>query len=130
MSEQEQFLNVIDRDEAEARFQAALDLRPLGVEQVALVHALGRVLADDMPARVDVPSFDRANVDGFALRAVDTFGATELTPRSVRHLPGTLDAGTAADFAVQAGEAVAIATGNTVVETPTDTPTINIKLVR
>ena len=41
MSEQEQFLNVIDRDEAEARFQSALKLQPLGAEEVALSDALG-----------------------------------------------------------------------------------------
>ena len=56
MSSQEQFLNVIDRDEAEARFRAALDLAPLGIEQVSLTDALGRVLASDVVARVDVPS--------------------------------------------------------------------------
>jgi putative molybdopterin biosynthesis protein len=114
MSEQEQFLNVIDRDEAEARFRAVLDLKPLGAEQIALVDALGRVLADDVLAAVDVPSFDRANVDGFALRAADTFGATELSPRSVSCLAGALDAGTPPEFAVQSGEAVAIATGGMV----------------
>lgn len=114
MSEQEQFLNVIDRDEAEARFRAALDLKPLGAEQVALESALGRVLADDVLATVDVPSFDRANVDGFALRASDTFGATELTPRSVKCLAGHLDAGTPPQLTLQSGEAVAIATGGMV----------------
>jgi putative molybdopterin biosynthesis protein len=114
MSEQEQFLNVIDRDEAEARFRAALDLKPLGAEQVALVSALGRVLADDVLATVDVPSFDRANVDGFALRASDTFGATELAPRSVKCLAGHLDAGTPPELTLQSGEAVAIATGGMV----------------
>ena len=56
MSAQDQFLNVIDRDEAEARFRAALDLKPLGDELVPLTSALGRVLARDVVARVDVPS--------------------------------------------------------------------------
>ena len=43
-------------------------------------HAHGRVLADDVRAEVDVPGFDRSNMDGFAVRAVDTFGATEEEP--------------------------------------------------
>src|SRR2546423_1097645 len=81
---QEQFLNVIDRDEAERRFRAALDLRPLAAEIVPLAEALGRVLRQDVVAPVDVPSFDRSNVDGFALRAEDTFGATEDRPRRLR----------------------------------------------
>lgn len=72
MSQQEQFLDVIDRDEAEARFRSALVLKPLGAERIALTEALERVLAKDVIARVDVPSFDRSNVDGFAVRAVDT----------------------------------------------------------
>jgi putative molybdopterin biosynthesis protein len=111
MSGQDQFLDVIDRDEAEARFRAALALEPLGVESVPLTDALGRVLAADIIARVDVPSFDRSNFDGFAIRAADTFGADELRPRSVKLLPLIIDAGVAADFEVHPGEAVAIATG-------------------
>ena len=87
MSGQDQFLNVIDRDEAERRFRAALTLAPLGIERVALARALGRVLSQDLIARVDVPSFDRSNFDGFAVQANDTFGATEMSPKSVRLLP-------------------------------------------
>src|SRR5437016_6662017 len=82
--EQDQFLEVIDRDEAERRFQAVLDLRPLEAEEVPLGQALGRVLAADVIAPVDVPSFDRSNVDGFAVRAQDTFGASEEGPRFLR----------------------------------------------
>src|SRR5688500_12432471 len=93
MSAQEQFLSVIDRDEAEARFRAVLALEPLGVEEVPLAEALGRVLAADVVAHVDVPSFDRSNFDGFAIHAADTFGAKELVPRRVNLLPGAIDAG-------------------------------------
>ncbi|HZY83866.1 MAG TPA: hypothetical protein VFE78_03490, partial [Gemmataceae bacterium] len=81
---QQQFLDVIDRDEAERRFRAALDLRPLGAEAVPLAAALGRVLAEDVVAPLDVPSFDRSNVDGFAVRAADTFGAGEDRPLALR----------------------------------------------
>ncbi|HEV2946759.1 MAG TPA: hypothetical protein VGX70_05250, partial [Gemmataceae bacterium] len=59
---QEQFLNVMDRDEAERRFQSVLNLTPLEPEEVPLSDALGRVLASDVLAPVDVPSFDRSNV--------------------------------------------------------------------
>ena len=67
MREQEQFLHVLDRDEAERRFRAAIDLAPRGIETVPLDAALGRVLAADVTSPVDVPSFDRSNVDGFAV---------------------------------------------------------------
>ena len=80
MREQEQFLQVLDRDEAERRFRAALDLTPRGMERIPLDAALGRVLAADVLAPVDVPSFDRSNVDGFAVVAEDTFGASEEVP--------------------------------------------------
>src|SRR3974377_2184659 len=81
MREQEQFLQVLDRDEAERRFRAVLDLTPRGTQTVRLDEALGRVLACDVLAQVDVPSFDRSNVDGYAVAAEDTFGATEEVPR-------------------------------------------------
>ncbi len=67
--EQDQFLQVIDRDEAERRFQAVLELRPLGEEIVPLDQALGRVLGQDVAAPVDVPFFDRSNMDGYAVHA-------------------------------------------------------------
>ena len=82
--EQEQFLDVIDRDEAERRFRAALDLRPLAAEEVPLADLLGRVLARDVVAPVDVPSFDRSNVDGYAVRAEDTYGSSEEQPARLR----------------------------------------------
>jgi len=54
------------------------------VEYVALEDSYMRVLAEDVYARVDVPPFDRATMDGFALRAEDTFGADELHPVKLR----------------------------------------------
>ena len=84
MRDQEQFLQVLDRDEAERRFRAVLDLAPRGIERVDLESALGRVLAADVQSPVDVPSFDRSNVDGYAVVAEDTFGASEEVPLTVR----------------------------------------------
>src|SRR5438128_10616081 len=109
--EQQQFLQVLDRDEAERRFRAVLDLRPLDAEQVPLHEALGRVLAGDVVAPLDVPGFDRANVDGFAVRAQDTFGASEDRPRSLRLNAERLAPGFAPQQAVTPGTATLIATG-------------------
>ena len=80
---QEQFLDVLGRDEAEARFRSHLKLQPLGEEMLPLAAARGRVLARDVLAQVDVPGFDRAGVDGFALRAHDTEGAFDDAPRTL-----------------------------------------------
>ena len=59
MIEQEQFLQVLDRDEAERRFRAVVDCSPRRIEVIPLDAALGRVLAEDVMSPVDVPSFDR-----------------------------------------------------------------------
>ena len=111
---QEQFLEIVTRDEAERRFRAHLTLRPLGEESVALSQALGRVLASDVIAPVDVPGFDRASVDGFAVRAADTVDATEAAPRMLRLNPEMLTPGVQPAHNVQPGSATVIATGGMV----------------
>jgi putative molybdopterin biosynthesis protein len=108
---QDQFLDVIDRDEAERRFRAALDLRPLEAEHIPLAEALGRVLAEDVVAPLDVPSFDRANVDGFAVRAEDTFGASEDKPVKLRLNAEVLSTGLEPRETVRPESATTIATG-------------------
>jgi putative molybdopterin biosynthesis protein len=108
---QTQFLTVITRDEATARFQQHLRLSPLGQETVPLGQALNRVLAEDILASVDVPGFDRSNVDGFAVQATDTYGAMEEVPRTVVLNEEVLAPGTAPRQTVTAGLATMIATG-------------------
>ncbi len=108
---QTQFLDVLTRDEATARFREHLRLMPLGTETVALRDALHRVLAEDVVATVDVPGFDRANVDGFAVVAKDTFGAMEETPRTVRLNAEVLAPGIVPATRVEPGVATSIATG-------------------
>ncbi|MCG8585889.1 MAG: molybdopterin biosynthesis protein [Pirellulales bacterium] len=108
---QQQFLQVVDRDEAERRFHAALRLAPVGEEVVPLTEALGRVLSRDVAATVDVPSFDRSNFDGYAVRAADTYGASEEESRCVRLLPENLMTGVSPTGEVAAGQAMSIATG-------------------
>jgi putative molybdopterin biosynthesis protein len=109
--DQEQFLNVLDRDEAERRFHAAIDVTPRGVERVPVDAALGRVVAADVVSSVDVPSFDRSNVDGFAVVSDSTYGASEEQPRVIRLSDETIHTGVVPRNAIVSGEAVAIATG-------------------
>lgn len=111
MTRQEQFLDVIDRDEAQRRFQAALQLVPIGMETVGLECALGRVVARDILAKIDVPSFDRSNFDGFAVRAGDTQGSHEESPVRLRLLGEIIATAVVPESVVQPGTAVAIATG-------------------
>jgi putative molybdopterin biosynthesis protein len=108
---QQQFLEVIERDEAERRWRATLDIAALPAETVALEDALGRVLAEDVRAEVDVPGFDRSNMDGFAVRAEDTYGATEVEPVSLQLNSETIPTGVAPSQEVLPGTATSIATG-------------------
>jgi putative molybdopterin biosynthesis protein len=108
---QEQFLQVLDRDEAERRFHAAVGLAPVGAETIGIAAALGRVLAASICSPVDVPSFDRSNVDGFAVIAEDTFGASEEVPRRLRVAQEVVHTGVVPSTIVARGDAVAIATG-------------------
>src|ERR1700744_611070 len=84
---QEQFLEVVSAEEARRRFEGCIDRSPLPGEAVPLAAALSRVLAADVIAPVDAPPFDRSNVDGFAVRAVDTAGAGNVAPRRLKLNP-------------------------------------------
>jgi putative molybdopterin biosynthesis protein len=114
LARQAQFLDVVDRDEAIRRFHGHLNLRPIGNESVPLSKALGRVLAFAIIAGVDVPGFDRASVDGFAVRADDTTGASERAPRRLALNPEILTPGKEPRLPVDPGTATLIATGGMV----------------
>ena len=114
LSQQEQFLDVVDRDEAYRRFHRHLDLVPLGREAVGLSQALGRILAQTVTAGVDVPGFDRSSVDGFAVRADDTAGASDRVPRTLSLNSEILTPGTEPQIPVTHGTASLIATGGMV----------------
>ena len=108
---QEQFLEVLDRDEAELRWHAVIEPVPLSSESVPLEDALGRVLAEDIRSDVDVPGFDRSNMDGFAIRAEDSFGASEEVPIRLTLLEETIPTGVLPESEVLPGQAMQIATG-------------------
>lgn len=82
----------------------------LSVDLVALEDSLGRVLAKDITCPGDVPPFDRSTVDGYAVRAADTFGASISLPAYL-NLNGEVLMGKGAGMALSAGEAAAIPTG-------------------
>src|SRR5215212_6180072 len=91
-------------DEALARVLARS--RPLPAETVAIASAAGRVLADNVTARVDLPPFASSAMDGYAVRAADTPARLPVVFR--------IAAGVPADRALEAGEAMAISTGGAV----------------
>ena len=79
-----------------------------------LAAALGRVLAEDVIAEVDVPGFDRSNVDGFAVRAADLDGASAERPARAAAQPGDPGRGRRAAAPGRPGTATVIATGGMV----------------
>ncbi|MEM7409736.1 MAG: molybdopterin biosynthesis protein [Myxococcota bacterium] len=108
---QSQFLTIVDRDEAERSWRAVIDAAPREAEEISLDAALGRVLAEDVRAEVDVPGFDRSNMDGFAVRAADTYGASEDAPLRLRVNAESIPTGVAPTIEVTEGTATPIATG-------------------
>jgi molybdopterin molybdotransferase len=81
-----------------------------GTEVIGAADALGRVLAEEISAPNDIPGFDRSTMDGFAVRAASTFGASEGNPAYL-NVVGAVRMGQAAACAVGPGEAARIATG-------------------
>ncbi len=108
---QTQFLEVVDRDVAEERWRAVVGRASLASETIPLAESLGRVLAEDIRATVDVPGFDRSNMDGFAVRASDTFGGSEEEPVRLVLNDEILATGIHPKIEVKAGTATTIATG-------------------
>ena len=80
------------------------------VETIMLSEANGRVLASDILAESDVPPFSRAGMDGYAVRAGDTRGASRSAPRMLTKV-GTLYTGHVSPLKVGEGECIEISTG-------------------
>ncbi|MGC9179141.1 MAG: molybdopterin biosynthesis protein [Vulcanisaeta sp.] len=104
------FHELLTPEEALSKVFSAVKVEPLGTEVIRIEESYGRVLARDVYSRIDVPPFDRATMDGFAVRAEDTFGADELNPVRLRVI-GNVETGVEELPQINHGEAVEIATG-------------------
>jgi molybdopterin molybdotransferase len=108
------FGKTIALDEARAIIERAI--RPIDrTELLSLLQANGRVLAQDIFSTADVPPFSRAGMDGYAVRAEDTSGASRTTPRMLRRIE-TIYTGQVPQKRVGSGECAEIATGAPVPE--------------
>jgi len=108
------FRKLLTLDEAREAV-ARLKLARLGSEQVLLLKAHNRVLAENVTSKLDIPPFNRSTVDGYAVKAGDTFGADEKEPVRLR-LCGIVNIGELPKVTVTAGEAAEIVTGAPVPE--------------
>ena len=108
MTERKEFRDLAEPDAARDAV-ASLELTP-APESVPLAEARGRVLAERVDAGIDVPGFDRASMDGYAVRARDTFGADEADPVEL-DLVGAVHAGATPEVTVDPGTCAEVSTG-------------------
>jgi molybdopterin molybdotransferase len=106
------FFRVTDLDTV---FSHISSFSEIGIEKVYLGEALGRVLAEDIDSRETLPGFSRSVMDGYAVRASSTFGASEGNPAYLS-IKGTVTMGKRPDVSIGIGEAVRIATGGALPE--------------
>lgn len=111
---QQLFLQVVSPEVARERWWRATEPRPCSAEEVTLTELRTRVLAQPITAPVDVPGFDRSNVDGYAVVASDTYGASETSPRRLRLGDEIITTGIAPQSEVSPGVALTIATGGVI----------------
>lgn len=91
-------------------FELIHEFNRVGKETVSLSESLGRIIAEDMVAETDVPGFARATMDGYAVRASSTFGASESSPAYLS-ISGRVNMGDAPDLKIGPGKCVRISTG-------------------
>jgi molybdopterin molybdotransferase len=109
-----EFLRLIPPAEALARWMREIPLSPdPRIEVVPAEEALDRILAEDIVAPHPLPEFARSTVDGYALRAEDTFGASPSAPAYLR-LVGEVAMGSKPELSVKLGEAAAVHTGGAI----------------
>jgi molybdopterin molybdotransferase len=105
-----EFLTLLPPDEARALLLSALSQPVADSESIRVPAALGRVLAEDVFAPHPLPAFPRSTVDGYAVRARDTHGASDSLPAYL-HLAGEVPMGAAPAFRIEAGQCALIHTG-------------------
>jgi molybdopterin molybdotransferase len=101
------FFKVLAPQEA---FRLLLAVDPVSTERIPSVKGRARVLAEDLYSAVDLPHFHRAAMDGYAVRAKDTFGASQSLPAYLK-LAGVVEMGKEARQSLATGEAMRISTG-------------------
>ncbi len=111
MSGRKIFKRLMGIDEALSILRRSVKLEPLGVEEVPVEECFGRVVAEDIICNVDIPPFDRATVDGYAVKSRDVAGAREDSPISLRII-GSIRAGEWPTVEVENGSAVEVSTGS------------------
>jgi molybdenum cofactor synthesis domain-containing protein len=104
------FRKLMTFDEAKRVITEKLKLEALGEEEISLLEAYNRVLKEDTASALDIPPFHRSTVDGYAVKAEDTFGAEENQPVKLKAC-GVVNVGEPPKISLGKGEAAEIVTG-------------------
>jgi putative molybdopterin biosynthesis protein len=104
------FRKLMTLDEAKKTISLHVKPEPLGTEEISLLEAHDRVLAEDVASGLNIPPFNRSTVDGYAVKADDTFGAEENQPIKLK-VCGVVNVGEPPRISVAKGEAAEIVTG-------------------
>jgi len=98
-------------DDALKKIQA--HITPASLDEVETSKTLNRILATDIISELDIPPFDRSAMDGYAVKAEDTFGASPSNPKIINKI-GTIEIGEQTDLVLKPGRAIRISTGATI----------------
>jgi len=109
LSARKVFRTLMTLDQVRSALASAIP-KTIPTQDVNLENSVGSYLAEDTVSTIDVPGFDRATMDGFAVKAQDTFGANEVIPKSLK-LIGGVEPGEVPGFVIGEEEASEIATG-------------------
>ncbi len=103
------FFKVASVSDAQDRISSLLR-RCRGIERISLRDSRGRILAEDIHSQEDVPNFNKSTVDGYAVLAKDTYGASESLPTILSNI-GRIEMGEKPGFSLNAGQCAYVPTG-------------------
>ncbi|MDK2799150.1 MAG: molybdopterin molybdotransferase [Clostridiales bacterium] len=109
------FLKVLSVDETKEELTVTFANFNLAIEELDIVDALDRILAQDIVSPMDVPQFNRSTVDGYAIKSFDSHGTSDFMPGFLKVI-GAVSIGESTNLSVSAGEAVYVPTGGIIPE--------------
>lgn len=107
------FSKLTSLDEALEKLFSRIKLNP--IDEVQVNDSLNRILADDIKSEISIPPFDRSAMDGYAIKAEDSFGASLKNPKKIK-LIGIVEIGGTSELRVNQGEGIKISTGAAIPE--------------
>lgn len=105
-----ELLKTVTVEEAKIKIKEAFNQVLIGKETIDILDGVGRYVYNDLLVPIDVPGFNRSTVDGYAVMARDTFGASESLPAFLKY-KGRVEMGVEANLAAQAGSCYYVPTG-------------------